>query len=289
MFARNALRALAVVILLMMMTSAGASEASDSFLKVLTWNIQVGSDAGVFPNGWTKRKAALRALLPKQEGDVICLQEPTKEQLNFVAPLLPKHSFVGVGRDDGKEKGEFCPIFYDRTKLELVKSGTFWLSDTPDSSKNTWDLMYKRICTWAMLRAKAGGTEFCVFNTHFPLNPLARKKSADLVVKQIESICPSGTRIVVGDFNCEPGSDAWKCFENAGFHNAEALLTKQDSATKLSPTYHVGGKPTVCIDAVFLSRGISAKSHRLINQAVDGIYPSDHFGTLVMIRLDDHS
>lgn len=289
MLARNALRALAFVFLLLMMTNAGASEASNSFLKVLTWNIQVGSDAGVFPNGWTKRKAALKALLSKQESDVICLQEPTKEQLNFVAPLLPNHSFIGVGRDDGKEKGEFCPIFYDRTKLELVKSGTFWLSDTPDSSKNTWDLMYKRICTWAMLRAKGGGTQFCVFNTHFPLNPLARKKSAELVVKQIESICPGRNRILVGDFNCELGSDAWKCFENAGFHNAEALLTKPATAATLSPTYHVGGKPTVCIDAVFLSKGLSAKSHRLINQAVDGVYPSDHFGTLVMIGLDDHS
>src|SRR6185369_14325657 len=115
---------------------------------------------------------------------------------------------VGGGRDDGKNGGEFCAIYYNKKRLEVLKSGTFWLSTTPDSPKNTWDAPYKRICTHALFRDRINETKFVVLSTHFPLNPLASAKAAKVVADKITAMYENMPTLLCGDFNCEPGSDA---------------------------------------------------------------------------------
>src|SRR3712207_7586469 len=45
---------------------------------------------------------------------------------------LPGYRWIGVGRMDGKDGGEFSPILYRSTCLEPIDHGTFWLSETPE-------------------------------------------------------------------------------------------------------------------------------------------------------------
>ena len=47
-------------------------------------------------------------------------------------------------------------IYYRDADFELEKSGTFWLSETPDQVSMGWDAACKRTCTWVLLR-KADG------------------------------------------------------------------------------------------------------------------------------------
>lgn len=242
-----------------------------------SWNIQVGSDKGMLQNNWPKRKSALKYFLSTGTTDIICLQEVLHEQLEFIQGALPDYDYIGVARDDGKKKGEYCPILFNRKRFKAVQSGTFWLSDTPNDFKNTWDFAHKRICTWAQFRSNDGKSKFFVFNTHFPLNPLAQTKSAELIVKKVNELCPKGESILAGDFNSLPESEAWAKFSRAGLTNCESRLKR----VEFSPTYHVQGKAVVCLDGIFVSKGITVKSHQLKDQSVKGVYPSDHFGVVI--------
>lgn len=246
-------------------------------ITLLDWNVQVGSDAGVFKNHWKQRKYRLARVLQREAPDILCLQEALKEQIDFIRSVIPRYSCVGVGRDDGKESGEFCAILYTR-RMELLDQGTFWLSDTPDKPDNTWDAIFKRICTWARFRDLPTGNKFCIFNTHFPLIPEARDKAVKLLLNRMITECARGNMILLGDFNCEPGSGPWKAIEKSGLKDAEYLFTKSAMRSK---TYHLYGTPTNAIDAVFLPSSARVLRHRIVNDIVGKKYPSDHFGTHV--------
>ena len=73
---------------------------------------------------------------------------------------------MGVGRDDGAEKGEFMAVYYLRDRFELLDSGTFWLSETPDKVSRGWDGACNRTVTWVELKDRKSGKEFFYFNTH---------------------------------------------------------------------------------------------------------------------------
>lgn len=261
--------------------AASPAKKDNAEILIVGWNIQVGRESGLFSNNWAKRKTALRRVLSEETADVYCFQEVLLHQLTFLEQILTNHRHVGVGRDDGKHKGEFCPIFFNREKFVLVDSNTFWLSDAPDSCTYTWDIFFKRICTWAHLQSNDGLNLF-IFNTHFPLNPLAHVKSAKLILTQIQRITKHKAVLLAGDFNCMPQSQTWKLFREFGLEDAE---TKSGSNGSLSATFHRLGKPIACIDGILVPDEISVIFHRLLNQSVDGTYPSDHFGTLVSLSI----
>ncbi|MEM8889234.1 MAG: endonuclease/exonuclease/phosphatase family protein, partial [Bacteroidota bacterium] len=118
-------------------------------------------------NRWDLRKEFLRDQLKFFEPDVMGIQEGLKHQLDYLDGELSAYSYIGVGRDDGKEKGEYTAIFYKADKLSLIRQSTFWLSESPDEISVGWDAALERICTYALFEEKAGGAKFYVFNTHF--------------------------------------------------------------------------------------------------------------------------
>ncbi|MGD9682691.1 MAG: endonuclease/exonuclease/phosphatase family protein [Candidatus Obscuribacterales bacterium] len=277
-------RVVLVLLLLSLFTTMTSAVARDSeTISLLDWNIQVGSDAPIVGNNWTKRKPAVIKTIVAEKPDIICLQEALPEQLLDLEKALPGYDRLGVGRDDGKAKGEHCPIFYRKDRFGVQSSGTFWLSDTPETPQTTWDGPYKRICTWAQFNDSITGTTFWLFNTHFPLNPFAQKRAAALVVTRMSELCPGATRLVTGDFNCGPGSSAWRVFEASELTNTQKLL---DGSSKLSLTQHLLGIPCRCIDAVFASDGMTIQKHRVLQNSVDGVWASDHFGISVELVLN---
>lgn len=252
--------------------SASASEPQASGpITLLTWNIQVGSEHGPFKNGWNHRKHALIPAIRAANPDVFCTQEAKLAQLQFIETSVPGFNRIGVGRDDGKLAGEFCAILYKKSRLKVLKSGTFWLSDTPDTPDTTWDTPYKRICTHALFKDKINGTEFAVISTHFPLNQVARAKAAKLLAKRVHSMYESYPTLLCGDFNCGPNSEPWNEF-------AKMFLETVDSTH--APTFHLNGVPAGCLDAIFKDEDIHVAEFKVLNSKYNNIYPSDHFGLL---------
>ncbi|MDR3614327.1 MAG: endonuclease/exonuclease/phosphatase family protein [Candidatus Obscuribacterales bacterium] len=253
-------------------------------LSLVSWNIQTGSEAPFIGNGWSRRKAALAHALITEAPDIICVQEAMIGQLKVLDYHLPGHQRVGVGRDDGAEKGEHCAIFYRRDRLVVQDAGTFWLSGTPERPSLSGDVIFRRICTWALFLDQETGQACSIFNTHFPLNPFAQTAAAELVLKKMAAICHGSKTILAGDFNAVPSSPSWKLLQRSGLRNAEDLATGKQSSTS---TYHVRGRPLCCIDAVFVSTGMTVRKHRILNASYHGVWPSDHFGTYIEFEIPE--
>ena len=149
----------------------------------MTYNIRYATERdGV--NAWSNRKAFLSDQIKFYSPDVFGIQEGLLRQVSYLDSALTQYQYIGVGRDDGKEKGEFSAIFYDTEKLKVIENSTFWLSETPEKISIGWDAAMERICTYALFENLVSGQKFYVFNTHFDhIGKVAREKSADLILK----------------------------------------------------------------------------------------------------------
>ncbi|MBS9461081.1 endonuclease/exonuclease/phosphatase family protein [Flagellimonas sp. 389] len=176
-------------------------------LDVLTYNIRYDNPRDSI-NGWDQRKDFLISQLNFYAPDVFGTQEGLIHQLKDIENGLDDYAFTGVGRDQGDDKGEFCAIFYDKDRLELLENNTFWLSTTPEKPSKGWDAAIKRICTYGKFKSKENGKEFFVFNTHFDhVGTKAREESAALILKQIKARNTEQLpAILMGDFNLETAS-----------------------------------------------------------------------------------
>ena len=174
-------------------------------LSVMTYNIKWDNTNDTV-NNWKDRKSAMVSLLKHYQPSIIGMQEVVNGQLNYLVANLPNFASIGVGREDGKEKGEYSPILYDTKLLKLLKSSTFWLSDTPDKISVGWDAALERICTYALFEDLKTKKQFWVFNTHFDhMGVLAREKSAALIVSKIKELNTENLPVVLmGDLNLKP-------------------------------------------------------------------------------------
>ena len=168
-------------------------------------------------NGWDLRKGYLCDMINHEAFDVFGAQEVKKPQLDDMLAALPDYRYVGVGRDDGKEKGEYSPVFYRKDKFKLLNSGTFWLSETPDQVSKGWDGQCRRVCSWAYLQRKSDKTCFYFLSTHLDhKGKVAKMEGAKLIVKFIEEQCKGENIIIVGDFNVTQTSEPYKVFAESG-------------------------------------------------------------------------
>ncbi len=159
-------------------------------------------------NSWESRKKYVAKLFVEYAPTIIGIQEGLINQVQFIDSCLINYDYIGVGRDDGREQGEFCAIYFDTTQYVITSHSTFWLSDTPDSISIGWDAALERICTYGLLVDKDTKEKFWVFNTHFDhLGFVAREKSSMLILEKIhEKADLSLPIILMGDFNSIIGS-----------------------------------------------------------------------------------
>jgi endonuclease/exonuclease/phosphatase family metal-dependent hydrolase len=130
-------------------------------------------------------------------------------QLEELKHGLSSYKYTGVGRADGKEKGEFSAIFFDTTRLQLLQTQTFWLAEQTDiPGKKGWDAAIERIVTWAKFRDKKTKKVFYHFNTHFDhVGKVARRESARLLLQKVKEIAGTAYCIITGDFNATPDDE----------------------------------------------------------------------------------
>ena len=174
-------------------------------IEVISYNIRYENlDDG--ENQWDLRKKTLINYLKNKSPSIVAMQEVLNSQLLDLNFSLSEYSFVGIGREDGKKKGEFCPIFFNKYRFELIESETFWLSETPEKISVGWDAALERICTYAKFKDLENNREFWVFNTHFDhIGVKARNESVELILKKIKEVNKGKIPILLtGDFNLTP-------------------------------------------------------------------------------------
>ncbi|MEM7530879.1 MAG: endonuclease/exonuclease/phosphatase family protein [Chloroflexota bacterium] len=272
-------------------------------LRICSYNIRCNLQSnGVFVDGenqWAFRKDRVASVLNLYAPDLIGLQEVLVEQLHDLEKRLPDFGWTGVGRDDGVESGEFSPIFYRRSVLNLLNSGTFWLSETPNIAGSMgWDAACVRIATWACFQHQPSGKVFYHLNTHLDhRGAVARAEGVKLLQKQLVDIAEDTPAIISGDFNCVEKDNPYQLLTNTKQNNS----TLWQDTKYVSIAAHHGPSGTFNtrfadpiqgkIDYIFLYQSskiqpsIQVQQHAILADNWDGRYPSDHLPVFVRLLL----
>lgn len=257
-------------------------------VKVMSYNIRldVQSDG---ENWWEKRKDKVAGLMNYYAADFIGGQEVQHHQLLYLQEQLIRYDHIGVGRDDGKTKGEFSCIFYNKEKFKVIQQGTFWLSQTPDTVSMGWDAVCNRVCTWGLFRSIKTRKMIWVFNTHFDhMGKLARTESARLILAKMKELTSGKNYPVVfmGDLNSKPVDEPVTIL-NSILNNTRTVSEE----TPYGPAdtwngFKFNQKPDGCIDYIFTSREakLKVKKFATITDSYDLKYPSDHFPVMAYIQ-----
>ncbi|MBK8785948.1 MAG: endonuclease/exonuclease/phosphatase family protein [Chitinophagaceae bacterium] len=257
-------------------------------VKVMSYNIRldVKSDG---ENWWEKRKDKVAGLVNYYEADFVGLQEVVHNQLLYLKDSLTGYNFIGVGRDDGKEAGEYSCIFYKKDKYSVVEQSTFWLSPTPDVPSKGWDAALNRVCTYGLFKNNKTKKLVWVFNTHFDhMGKLARLESAKLIIKKIHELNTKNYPVIVsGDFNSKP-EDGPSQYMMANMQNSRSISKLVYGAPDTWNGFKFNERPNGCIDYIFVSKDdrISVLKFATITDSYDMKYPSDHFPVLATINID---
>jgi endonuclease/exonuclease/phosphatase family metal-dependent hydrolase len=252
-------------------------------IAIMTYNIKLD-----YPkegeNSWANRKPFFINQLKFNAPDILGVQEALPNQMKDIDSALLTHYFVGVGRDDGKNEGEYSAIFYKKDLFEVLESSTFWLSETPGKASLGWDAAYHRICTYGLFRNLKTNKVFWVFNTHLDhVGTQARMKSAKLILNKIKQLNSNNLPVILmGDFNMEDTHESIKYISE----NLRDSKLVADTVVGPSGTFNnfEFGKPvTRRIDYVFLSNDFIVNKYTVLSDSNEGKYPSDHFPVMVDI------
>ncbi|RFS21735.1 hypothetical protein DVR12_13825 [Chitinophaga silvatica] len=263
-------------------------DQSITTLKAATFNLRLNI-AYDSANAWPHRKEMVKELIQYHNFDVFGVQEALIDQMHDLE-AIGTYSHVGVGRNDGKEGGEFSAIFYNKEKYDLVKSGNFWLSPTPETPSKGWDAAYIRICTWAQLKEKSTGKEFYFFNTHFDNEGVqARENSAKMILEKIHELSDKNTPVIItGDFNSSPETSAYGTIVKQ-FRDAKLVSQTKPygpDSTFQDFKYHNWTKVVKegRIDFVFVNNNIEVLNYAVLTDSRDLRFPSDHFPVVCTLR-----
>ncbi|MGF2411008.1 MAG: endonuclease/exonuclease/phosphatase family protein [Ferruginibacter sp.] len=258
-------------------------------VKVMSFNVRldVASDG---ENRWDARKERVAALMNYYEADFIGGQEVQHHQLQFLKTKLTNYNHIGVGRDDGKEAGEYSCIFYNSKNYKVVEQSTFWLSLTPDTVGMGWDAVCNRVCTYGLFQSVKTKKMVWVFNTHFDhVGKTARRESAKLITKKINELQEKKNVpvIITGDFNSAPTDEPAQYMAAAFINSRTASAQPAYGPADTWNGFQFDKKPEGCIDYIFISKDkkLTVKKFVTITDSYEKKYPSDHFPILATLEL----
>ncbi|MDL2322548.1 endonuclease/exonuclease/phosphatase family protein [Bacteroidales bacterium OttesenSCG-928-A17] len=297
-------------VLIFILILSCVSTISAQTLRVASYNIRYENTGDAERgNGWKQRQPVLCEQIRFHDFDIFGAQEVLHGQLNSMLDSLPGYSYIGAGRDDGKTKGEYAPIFFKEEMFDMLKSGHFWLSEHTDYPNKGWDAVLPRICTWGYFKEKTTGFHFWFFNLHMDhVGVEARWHSSRLVLDKIREMCGNDAVILTGDFNVDQTNKSYEVLNTSGI--------LRDSYTQAKINYSTTGtfnafNPNLFtesrIDHIFVSSSLTVEKYGILTdtyrvkkgegqavhsgdfpkevslQEYEARTPSDHFPILVIL------
>lgn len=276
-------KCIAALCLALGLTVPAAAKDAPAPLRVMTFNVRTTIGVNDGREAWPKRRDLFIATIRAAHPDVMGTQELSQMQGDHIVARLPGYAWFGIDRQGG-HKDEHMGVFYRRDRLDLIRQGNFWLSETPDVvASNTWHTPFPRMVTWGLFEDKATARRFYFFNTHFPYrdeDEAIRTREAEVLIDQIAKINAEGLPLVLtGDFNTTPGSGAYEIV-------SKALTDIRKAAPEVGgpdETFHGWtGKADKRIDWMF-ERGFTPLSDTTLTTHRGTLYPSDHFPVLAVL------
>ena len=241
---------------------------------------------------------------------VVGFQEVLPDQRKWLEERFPDYEFTGEGRNADRVNGEASPVAFRRDRFEVLRKGTFWLSETPDvPGSKSWGTAFPRICTYAVLKDKETGKAFSFANTHTDhKSEEAREKGMLLIIERMKDFGKGAPVVFVGDHNCleyeKPAQSAaklltdaiylsktqpegsWRTFNFWSWHEKELSIVealKRPVDKRSTP----GDKSDMKrIDYIYVSPGTTVLDYRTVSAPRPGtkLYPSDHFPSVATIQ-----
>lgn len=276
-------------------------------IRVITHNIRYATTKP-FPGEekWPIRCTRLCSELVFNSASIpatfICLQEALHAQLADVLSALnasgpeKEWDYIGVGREDGVEAGEYSPILYRPSEWKLIQWQTRWLSPTPDKPSKGWDASSTRIVTIGCFEHRDTGKNLLVLNTHLDDQGVrSRQESAKLILQFIETLRKTSEPaaiLLAGDFNSPPDDGAYQIMTDpkTGMEDVGVKIPKEKRyGNELTFTSfgHIDNAPSR-IDFVFsrAQRNLKYLTYAVLaNRFDDGVYLSDHRACVADLQL----
>ena len=276
------MKTLTSFLICLLLSAAVFAQKKETPINIITYNIRY-NNPGDGVNAWPNRKDNVKALVKFHDADILCVQEALAEQFDALSENTD-FDFVGVGRDDGKRKGEFSAIFFDKTRFDKKDGGTFWLSETSDVPSKGWDAVLPRICSWVKLFDKLNKKEFIVFNTHYDhVGVKARIESAKLIKQKIQEIAPKLPVVYTGDLNVTPETDAIATIKSFLEDAKEITAEPPYGPTGTFNNFDFNSELKNRIDYVFVNKGFKVQKFAVLSDSKDKKYFSDHLPVFVRL------
>lgn len=280
-----------ITAVLLLALSACSGRGDINAIKVITFNIRFDNPADSI-NAWANRSAQVCSFIEDEKPDILGMQEVLLSQYEDLDSVLTDYSSVGVGRNDGSRGGEMNPVFYRKDKFDMVRTITFWLSDSLNvPGSKGWGASLPRIVTWMELVEKSSHNHFFIFNTHFAHDSdSARIMSSKILLNEVEKISEGSPFIITGDFNMLPSGKGYLILtgpdESVPVIKDSYLISEKNPS---GPSFTFNGfsdKPgDGRIDYIFVKSGLKVLDHRTIVSKVKGVYISDHWPVEAVISL----
>lgn len=278
------MRKLIVLMSLLFMAMAYGKAENKEALRIGTFNLRMDTPSdGEY--SWSHRKDMVNDLIRFYGFDLFGTQEGFTHQLNDIL-RLGSYRFIGAGRDDGKEAGEHCAIFYRTDRFKVLDQGNFWLSEHPEKPGRGWDgTCCNRICSWGKFEDLRSGKQFYFFNVHYEYEgDVARRESSRLMISRIKSIAGDSPVFLTGDFNAMPTEEPIRILYDSGLLHDSYQITKEAPFGPIC-TYH-GYDSTVNtkdrLDYIWVTDGIEIDKYGVLTNTLYGRSPSDHFPVMVV-------
>lgn len=260
---------------------------SQQQLNIGTYNLRNDNkEDSLKGNGWGYRFPVICKIVQFNDLDVFGTQEGKHNMLENMVDSLPGYKYIGVGRDDGKTKGEYSAIFYKATRFKILKQGNFWLSTITDRPNKGWDAVLPRICTWAQFQDIKTGFKFYFFNLHMDhIGVIARKESAHLVLQKIKEMASNQATIFTGDFNVDQYNESYKEVLSTGVMQDCFNLAPIKLATNGTfNDFNLSTKTDSRIDHIFVTKQFNVKRYAILTNSYNGKAPSDHYPVVAIMN-----
>ncbi|NDV77996.1 endonuclease/exonuclease/phosphatase family protein [Dysgonomonas sp. 511] len=283
-------------------------------LTVASYNIRnANSHDAERGNGWQQRCPVISQLIQFHDFEIVGMQEVKHNQIEDLQNSLPEYGYVGVGRDDGKTQGEYSPIFFKKERFDVIKSGTFWLSENTDYPNKGWDAVLPRICSWVELKDRQSKKQIWFFNLHMDhVGVNARKESAKLVLAKIKEMCGKDPAVLTGDFNVDQTNESYALLANSGilsdsYLNAKIRYAQNGTFNDFNPSLKTESR----IDHIFVTKHLTPIRYGVLTdtywvsraagekvqsenfpkevslEEYEARLPSDHFPIVVELNMEE--
>ncbi len=248
-----------------------------SQMKVMTYNLRYANPEDG-ENYWEHRKESVVELIKTYQPDILGTQEGLHAQITYLDKSLPEYSYIGVGRDDGKQAGEYTAILFRKDRFDLVEEKYYWLSETPEVPSVGWDAAIVRILTHVVLKEKNTGKLFPVFNAHFDhAGDEARYQSAKFICTLIDqNFSIEQPMLVMGDFNMESNTRGIALLKTKLNDSYDVSKTTPSGPPGTYSRFNTEIIPERRIDYIF-TRGFEVSEYQQIDdKRKNGLWISDH-------------